>query len=160
LADKSIREVCTLSYVLHPPMLDQAGLGDAICHYVKGFTTRSGIQVELELPPNLERMARDIELALFRIVQEALTNIQRHSGSQQAKIRIHRDLDFILEISDLGRTPSAALQRGKEEPHFEIGVGILSMQERVNLIGGRLEIDSTARGTRVRVTMPLAGERT
>jgi PAS domain S-box-containing protein len=160
LADKCIREVRTLSYVLHPPMLDQTGLGDALCHYVKGFITRSGILVGLELSPRLERMAQDIELALFRIVQEALTNIQRHSGSQQAKIRIHRNSDLTLEISDLGRAHSASVQRGKEEPQFEIGVGILSMQERVKLIGGRFEIDSTSHGTTVRVTIPLAGERT
>ena len=114
LADRCIREVRTLSYVLHPPVLDQAGLGDAIRDYVEGFTKRSGIQVELELSPRLGRMARDVELALFRVVQEALTNIQRHSGSQQAKIRIDRNSDLTLEISDLGRGASASVQRGKQ----------------------------------------------
>jgi len=155
LADQCIREIRTLSYVLHPPVLDQAGLADAIRDYVDGFTKRSGIQVELELSPHLGRMARDMELALFRVVQESLTNIQRHSGSQQAKIRIDRNSDLTLEISDLGRGVSAGAQRGKEEPRFEVGVGIPSMQERVKLIGGRLEIDSTSDGTTVRVTIPL-----
>jgi PAS domain S-box-containing protein len=160
LADKCIRDVRTLSYVLHPPVLDEAGLGDAIRDYVKGFTKRSGIQVELELSPRVGRMARDVELALFRVVQESLTNIQRHSGSERAKIRIHRNSDLTLEISDLGRGVFASVQRGKEEPRFEDGVGIPSMQERVKLIGGRLEIASSGHGTTVRVTIPLGRERT
>jgi len=160
LAEKCIREVRTLSYVLHPPVLDQAGLEDAIRDYVKGFTNRSGIRVELELSPRLGRMARDIELAVFRVVQESLTNIQRHSGSQQAKIRIDRDSNLMLEIRDIGHGLSTNEQRRKEEPGFELGVGILSMQERVKLIGGRLEIDSSSQGTTVRVMVPLSGERT
>ena len=160
LANQCIREVRTLSYLLHPPVLDQAGLEHAIRDYVQGFTTRSGIQVELELSPRVERMARDVELALFRVVQEGLTNIQRHSGSQRAKIRIHRNSGFTLEISDLGSGVSAGVHRRNEEPRFQVGVGIPSMQERVKLIGGQLDIDSTNHGTTVRVTMPLGGERT
>ncbi len=160
LADKSIRDVRTLSYVLHPPVLDDAGLGEAIRDYVHGFTKRSGMYVELELSSRLERMARDVELALFRVVQESLTNIQRHSGSQRAKIRIHRNSDLTLEISDPGHGLSARAQRGKDEPRFQVGVGIPSMQERVKLIGGRLEIDSTSHGTTVRVTIPLGEKRT
>jgi PAS domain S-box-containing protein len=159
LAERCIREVRTLSYVLHPPVLDAAGLSDAIRDYVDGFTKRSGIQVELELSPHVGRQARDVELALFRVVQEALTNIQRHSGSQRAKIRIHRNSDLTLEIGDLGRGFSASVPRGKEELRFELGVGIPSMQERVKLIGGRLDIDSTSHGTTVRVTIPLGGKR-
>jgi len=160
LADKCIREVRTLSYVLYPPVLDQAGLEDAIRDYVKGFTNRSGIQVDLELSPRLARMTRDVELTLFRVVQESLTNIQRHSGSQRAEIRIHRNSNLTLEISDIGHGLSRNVQRGKEEPGFEVGVGIPSMQERVKLIGGRLEIDSSSQGTTVRVIVPLSGERT
>jgi PAS domain S-box-containing protein len=156
LADQCIRQIRTLSYVLHPPALDHAGLGDAIRDYVKGFTKRSGVQVELELAPRLGRMEQDIELALFRVVQESLANIQRHSGSPRAKIRIHRNLELTLEISDIGRGVSANnAQRGKEAPGFEVGVGIPSMRERVKLIGGQLEIDSTSHGTTVRVTIPL-----
>jgi signal transduction histidine kinase len=155
LADKCIREVRTLSYLLHPPILDQAGLGDAIREYVGGFSERSGIQVELELPPNLGRVARDIELAVFRVVQESLTNTQRHSGSLRAKVRIHRGSDLTLEVSDLGRGLSAGAQRGGAEPRLGVGVGISSIRERVKLIGGRLEIDSTSHGTSVRATIPL-----
>ncbi|MGA8222948.1 MAG: PAS domain-containing protein [Candidatus Acidiferrales bacterium] len=157
LVDLCIREVRTLSYVLHPPMLDVGGLEVAIREYLGGFTERSGIQVELEFSPGLGRMTRDVELALFRVVQEAITNIQRHSGSQQAKIRIHRNSNLSLEISDHGHAASAGRATGKEKPRFEVGVGIASMQERVKLIGGRFEIDSTNHGTTVRVTIPLEG---
>jgi two-component system NarL family sensor kinase len=159
LAERCMREVRTLSYVLHPPVLEQAGLGDAIRDYVDGFAKRSGIHVELELSPRLGRMARDVEIALFRVVQESLTNIQRHSGSQQAKIRIHRNSNLMLEISDRGQEAFVSRRKGKEEPRLEGGVGIPSMQERVKLIGGRLDIDSTSHGTTVRVTIPLGGER-
>jgi two-component system NarL family sensor kinase len=160
LADKCIRDVRTLSYVLHPPVLDEAGLEEAIRDYVGGFTKRSGIRVALELSPRLGRLARDIELALFRVVQESLSNIQRHSGSRQAKIRIDRNPDLTLEISDRVRRGSAEMRSGTGEARFKGGVGIPIMQERVKLIGGRLAIDSTSHGTTVRVTMPVGkGER-
>jgi PAS domain S-box-containing protein len=157
LADQCIREVRTLSFSLHPPLLDQGGIDDAIRDYVDSFAKRSGIQIELELSRSVGRMSRDIELALFRVVQEGLTNIQRHSGSQRAKIRLYRNSHLTLEISDPGRGGSASVPRGKDEPRFKAGVGIASMLERVNLIGGQLEIDSTNQGTTVRVTIPLGG---
>jgi PAS domain S-box-containing protein len=159
LADTCIREVRTLSYLLHPPVLDEAGLGDAIRDYADGFTKRSGIHVELELSPHVSRMAVDVELVLFRVVQEALTNIQRHSGSPLAKIRIHRNTDLTLEISDLGCGIYASVRKGEKEPRFKVGVGIPGMQERVKLIGGLLVIDSTRRGTTVRVTVPLVANK-
>jgi PAS domain S-box-containing protein len=157
LADQCIREVRTLSFSLHPPLLDHGGIDDVIRDYVHGFAKRSGIQIELELSRSVGRMSRDIELALFRVVQEGLTNIQRHSGSQRAKIRLYRNSNLMLEISDPGRGASAIVPRGKGEPRLKVGVGIASMQERVNLIGGQLEIDSTDQGTTVRVTIPLGG---
>jgi PAS domain S-box-containing protein len=160
LADGCIRDVRTLSYVLHPPVLDEAGLGDAIRDYVDGFTKRSGIRVELQLPQRLGRMERGVELALFRVVQESLTNIQRHSGSQRAKIRICRDSNLTLEISDRIHAASANVPKAKEVRRFKVGAGIAGMQERARLIGGRLEIDSSSHGTTVRVAIPLAGERT
>jgi signal transduction histidine kinase len=167
LADRCIREVRTLSYVLYPPALEQAGLVGAIRDYVQGFTERSGIHVGLELSPDVGRMPRDVELALFRVVQEGLANIQRHSGSHDAKIRMapipmaqipmNRGADLVLEISDSGRGASGNMPRHAPRSPFQFGVGIQSMQERVNLIGGRLEIESTTRGTTVRVTVPLGG---
>jgi PAS domain S-box-containing protein len=155
LADKCIREVRTLSFVLHPPALEQVGLIGALRDHVKGFSKRSGIEVELELSPHVGRMPRDVELALFRVVQEGLTNIQRHSGGRRAKIRIDRDSHLMLEIIDSAGRASDRLPSSTSGFPFQPGVGILSMQERVNLIGGRMEVDSTSGGTIVRVTIPL-----
>jgi PAS domain S-box-containing protein len=155
LADQCIREVRTLSYLLHPPMLDEAGLDDAIRHYVAGFMERTGIEVELEISPRLGRMKPDVELALFRIVQESLTNVQRHSGSAQAKIRIARDFGKVtLEIGDKGGGIPGSLRGRNRKARFGFGVGIPSMRERVTPIGGRLDIDSSRSGTTVRVTIP------
>ena len=153
LADQCIREVRTLSYLLHPPMLDEAGLEDAIFLYAEGFTKRSRVQVQIEVSPQLGRLERDAELTLFRVVQESLTNVQRHSGSTWARIRIGRDQGKItLEISDSGNGISGNQQNGKSP--LGLGVGMASMQERVKLIGGRLDIESSCCGTLVRVTVP------
>jgi len=155
LADQCIREVRTLSYLLHPPMLDEAGVEDAIRHYAGGFTERTGIEIELEISPRLGRMKTDAEMALFRVVQESLTNIQRHSGNLQAKIRMDRDPGKItVEVSDSGSGITGDLQRQNGEFPFRPGVGIRSMNERVKLIGGRLDIESSSSGTTVRVTIP------
>ena len=158
LADQCIRDVRTLSYLLHPPMLDESGLDDAIRHYASGFTQRTGIDVQLEMSPRLGRMNPDVELALFRVVQESLTNIQRHSGSPLAKIRIERDFGKItLEISDKGTGISGRLRKRNGKLSFGVGVGIPSMHERVKLIGGKLDIESSSSGTTVRVTVSIDG---
>ena len=149
LVEQSIQELRTLSYVLHPPMLDESGLEAAIRHYIEGFARRSGIRVDLESSTSFGRLKPEFELALFRVIQESLTNIQRHSGAIQAKIRLERETDeVILEISDMGNAISAVALP------FEIGVGISSMQERVRQIGGRLAIESGGLGTKIRVTLP------
>jgi signal transduction histidine kinase len=154
LADQCICEVRTLSYSLYPAVLDGIGLAGAITDYVNGFCKRSGIQVNLKLPSNLGQLERGIELALLRVVQEALTNIQRHSGSQKATIRIERDAILALEISDSG-CGIIATRRKNNGTRLEFGVGISSMQERIRLIGGSLRIDSSDRGTKVFVTVPV-----
>jgi signal transduction histidine kinase len=134
-------------------MLDEAGLEDAIRHYAGGFRERTGIEVELHISPLLGRMKPHIELALFRVVQESLTNIQRHSGSRQARIRIERDPGMItLEIGDKGRGISGSMRRWNGKT--PLGVGIPSMHERVALLGGQLDIESSSGGTTVRVTVP------
>jgi signal transduction histidine kinase len=139
-------------------MLEKTGLEDAIRDYVEGFTKRSGIPVDLELSPHLGRMTREAELALFRVVQESLTNIQRHSGSPQAKIRIDRSPERVtLEVIDEGHgIPVTGRQKTGTLPP---GVGIPSMHERVKQIGGRLEIESTSHGTTVRVIIPIHDEK-
>jgi PAS domain S-box-containing protein len=158
LADRCIREVRTLSYLLHPPMLDEAGLGDAIRHYVDGFSERTGIEVKLQISPRCGRMLPDVELALFRVVQESLTNIQRHSHSLRATIQLERSADKVeLEISDKGKGTSRREPTGAASSPFKLGVGIPSMHERVRLIGGWLEIESSSSGTTVRVTIPVDG---
>jgi PAS domain S-box-containing protein len=156
LADKCIREIRTLAYLLHPPMLDESGLEDAIRDYVEGFAKRSGIRVKLDLSPELGRLPRNMELSLFRVVQESLTNTQRHSGGRQAKIRIERDSRSItLEVSDKRRkTIHNGRKRTRGFPEGT-GVGISSMNERVKQIGGRMEIKSGSEGTTVRVTVPI-----
>jgi two-component system NarL family sensor kinase len=137
-------------------MLDEAGLEDAIGHYAGGFTERTGIEVELEISPRLGRMKPDAEMALFRVVQESLTNIQRHSGSSQAQIRIEREPGKItLEISDKGSGISGNVRRQNGKLSLGLGVGIPSMHERVKLIGGELDIESSSSGTVVRVKIPV-----
>ena len=157
LANQCIREVRTLSYLLHPPMLEEAGLEDAVRIYIEGFTERSGIRVELKVSPKFGRHDQDTELTLFRVIQESLTNIQRHSGSVQAEIRIDRKPGMVvLEVSDNGSGISKNQGRRNAESPFRVGVGIASMRHRVKTIGGQLEIESRPNGTTTRVTMPLA----
>ncbi len=156
LADQCVCEVRTLSYLLHPPMLDEAGLEDAIRHYADGFAERTGIEVQLQVSPRFGRMTADVEMALFRVVQESLTNIQRHSGSLLAKIRIDRSAEkTTLEVCDKGSgIPGDQRKRNGDLP-VRLGVGIASMHERVKLIGGHLDIESSSCGTTVRVTIPI-----
>ena len=160
LAEQCIREIRTLSYLLHPPMLEEEGLDDAIQLFVEGFTKRSAIQVELEVSPQLGRLDPDAELTLFRVVQESLNNIQRHSGSSRAKIRVARNPEEItLEVSDAGSGIAERQPMQDGEITFKPSGGIPSMHERVKLIGGQLTIDSSSSGAIVRVTTRI-NERT
>jgi PAS domain S-box-containing protein len=159
LANQCVREVRTLSYLMYPPLLDESGLPDAIRQFLDGFTKRSGIKVELEVSPNFGRLREDVELALFRIVQESLTNIHRHSGSPRAKIILDRRSDYVtVEVSDTGRGTSGTKLGTSRGMPFQVGVGISSMKERVKLIGGSLEIVSGTSGTTVRARVPEATE--
>ena len=134
--------------------MDQAGLEDAIRDYVQGFTKRSGIHVALELPSGLGRLARDVELTLFRVVLEGLTNVQRHSGSDFAEVRMQHDSDLSLEILDHSDNTSNGAPKIKQQSPYKVGVGILSMQQRVKLIGGQIDISRTSSGTTVAVRLP------
>jgi PAS domain S-box-containing protein len=151
LAGLALSEVRTLSYVLYPPMLEESGLEDAISHYVEGYTERTGVNADMQVSPGLGRLGRESEMALFHVVQESLTNVQRHSGSRHAHIRLNRVQNRVtLEIKDEGRgTARNANSRG----HLPSGVGIPSMRERMKQIGGQLEIESTSAGTTVRATI-------
>jgi signal transduction histidine kinase len=156
LAEQSMTEIRTVSYLLHPPFLDEAGLLSALRWYAGGFAERSGIKMVLDLPESLERLPLDTETVLFRMAQEALTNIHRHAGSKTARIQLRRNAEgLVLEIEDRGRgIPKASLKHiasGGEG----VGVGISSMSERAEQLGGRLEIASSDHGTTVRIWLPL-----
>lgn len=164
---QSIREVRTVSYLLHPPLLDEAGLGPALRCYVDGYSERSGIAVDLEVAPDLERLQPDAELAVFRLVQEALTNVSRHSQSPTARIRLARKKasdgqTIVLTIQDAGRgMPAISNVRaliGRKFGSRRAGVGLASMRERLHQIGGRLEIDSAVGRTVVTAIIPVPDE--
>jgi signal transduction histidine kinase len=147
------KDIRTMSHLLHPPLLDEIGLQSALTEYVKGFAERSGIRVSLDLPDAIERLDRDYELSLFRIVQECLTNIHRHSGSKTASIRIIRDDGaIVLEVRDEGNGMPA--ERLSEIQSTGSGVGIRGMRERVLQFSGRMSIESDGSGTRIQVVIP------
>jgi signal transduction histidine kinase len=148
------RELRTISHLLHPPLLDEAGLASAVQLYVEGFAERSKIAVELEVSPELGRLSPEAETAIFRIVQECLTNIHRHSGSSRASIRIARDLkDVRVEVRDQGKGIPAG--KRPNSPTFKIGVGIQGMKERMAQLGGQFEIRSGKNGTVVVASLPV-----
>jgi signal transduction histidine kinase len=156
LAEQSMTEIRTLSYLRHPPFLDEAGLLSALRWYAVGFAEHSGITVDLDLPERLARLPRDTETALFRIVQEALINIHRHAMSQTAGIRLHRDRDtLVLEVADRGQgIPKASLEQLTRGGGIA-GVGMAGMIERMEQLGGTLEIASGNHGTTIRARLRL-----
>jgi PAS domain S-box-containing protein len=148
-------EIRTISHLLHPPLLDEAGLASALRWYVEGFSERSGIKVDLEMPPDLARLPKDAEISIFRIVQECLTNIHKHSDSPTAVIRVVRQgHDLRLEIEDAGKgvPPEKQSLLTSSGPS---GVGVSGMRERLRQLGGSLELHSDANGTRVTATLPI-----
>jgi PAS domain S-box-containing protein len=149
------REIRTTSYLLHPPLLDETGLASALSWYVQGLGERSDLQIQLNVSENFGRLPRDLELTIFRLVQEALTNIHRHSGSKEAKIRISRAEGLIsVHIEDYGKgMPPARLA---DIHSGGSGVGIRGMRERLRHFNGKLEINSDTSGTRICATIPLS----
>ncbi|MFL5095306.1 MAG: MASE1 domain-containing protein [Xanthobacteraceae bacterium] len=159
---QSIDEVRTVSYLLHPPLLDEAGLELAVRHFVDGLCQRSGLRIDLDVAPDLGRLSSEIELALFRVVQEALTNVSRHSGSANARIGLRRGTargkrGVILTIEDagkgisgLGRLPGM----GSRKTRVNDGVGLASMRERLHQIGGWLDLESEIGRTVVTAVVP------
>ena len=148
-------ELRTTSYLLHPPLLDEMGLKAGLRWYVEGFKARSKIQVTLNMPETLERLPTDLELMIFRVVQECLTNVHRHSGSSSVEIGLcNSNEKLTLEISDHGKGMSADRLVAVTESGL-VGVGLRGMRERVKAFGGGLELSSDARGTTVRATIPL-----
>lgn len=152
MAKACASEIRTISHLLHPPLLEELGLASAAHWYVDGFAARSGIHVEVNIPEQLERLGNEVELVLFRILQECLTNIHRHSGSKTATVQIGADPKQVwLEVRDQGRGS------GDGASEFRPGIGITGMRERVKDLAGTLEISTGRSGTRVRAVLPLAG---
>jgi PAS domain S-box-containing protein len=156
LVEQVSREIRTISHLLHPPLLDIAGLASAIRWYVDGFSERSKIKVDLEIPADFGRLPSEIEIAVFRIVQECLTNIHRHSGSATANIRIHQEGDQLaIEVRDNGK--GIPLEKQRElTTSTRGGVGFGGMRERLKLLGGTLDIQSQDTGTVVSATLKVA----
>jgi len=149
--------------LLHPPLLDESGLDSALRWYVEGFAQRSNISVNLQITAGLGRLSKELEIAVFRIVQECLTNVHRHSGSDRATIQVSRDdHNVTVQVRDFGRgIPSG---NGKDSARqMRPGVGMMGMQERVRQLGGHLDVRSDARGTLVVAVMevePAKGRQT
>lgn len=156
LTQQMSREIRTLSYLLHPPLLDDLGLISTLKEYVHGFSERSGIDTRLQASTDFDRLPQPLEIALFRIVQESLANVQRHSGSTAAEIRLHqRDSLLTLEVIDYGHGMSLSANGNPAERHARLGVGIPGMRERMTQLGGQLEIISSPMGTTVRATISV-----
>ena len=156
LADDSLKEVRTISYLLYPPMLEEMGLKTAIPWYLDGFSKRSSIQTTFEVDPNFGRLTLEAELALFRVLQESLTNVHRHSGSSTAGVTLSMAGDkAVLEIRDRGKgIPEKLFEQAGEDWMGSIGVGLRGMNERLRQLGGKLEITSNVLGTRVTAILP------
>ena len=156
LIEQSVKEVRTLSYLLHPPLLDEVGLPSALEWYVSGFAARSQIKVELNVAPNLGRFRNEIELAVFRIVQETLTNVHRHSGSATASITLSRSPSQVrLKVEDQGKGMSLPVPGEATEDRPPLGVGISGIRERVRNLGGQMQIRTGSSGTVVEVLFPV-----
>ena len=156
LCSESQNEIRTLSYLLYPPELDLLGLVGALGRYVEGFEKRTGINVLLDVKQDLTRLTPELETDLFRVVQEGLTNIMRHSGSKTAVIRLEKsDALIILQIEDSGRGLPQQIGAGEQRSGVGFGVGIPGMRERLRQHGGSLEVRSNGHGTTLRGVVPL-----
>jgi signal transduction histidine kinase len=157
LADQALKEIRTTSYLLHPPLLDEVGFTAAAQWYVEGFAERSGIEASLDFVKSPERLSMAIETALFRVLQEGLTNVHRYSGSSKVSVCFkHREEAAVLEIADRGCGIPEELLKSLSEGGAEIGVGLAGMRERLDELNGVLEINSNGSGTTLRAIVPLA----
>ena len=156
LTNEALQEIRTLSYLLHPPMLDEVGLASALRWFASGFSKRSQIEIDLEIPESLGRFPRDLEIAAFRIVQETLTNVHRHSGSSTAKINIWRSTNQLrLKVEDQGKGMILPAFGKDDRENAILGVGISGIRERVRQLGGQMQIRSGEWGTALEVVFPL-----
>jgi signal transduction histidine kinase len=153
LVDRAIQQVRTISHLLHPPLLDEVGLVSALRWYLEGLSERSGIEIRLEVdPPDLGRLKPDLETAIFRIIQEALTNMFRHSGAHHGEVSLREDEGHItVTVRDDGKGIEEQVVQLRPE---SVGVGIGGMRQRVSELGGRLRLANANPGTIVEVVVP------
>lgn len=157
ILDESIAETRTLSHLLHPPLLDECGLALAADWYVQGFAERSGLKVKIEIAKDGERLPREIELVLFRVLQESLTNIHRHAGSDTAEVLLRREAAQVtLSVRDQGRGFEAGVLERLMTDGSGVGVGLAGIRERVREMGGDLVVRSSTNGTVLQVFIPIA----
>ena len=157
LLDKLNQDIRTTSYLLHPPLLDESGLAAALPWYVRGLSERGGIDIRLDVSENLGRLPQDMELVIFRLIQECLTNVHRHSGSKTARIGIVRDEGRIrIDVTDQGKGISR--DRLAEIQALGTGLGIRGMRERVRQFNGEMKIESNGSGTTISAIFPLGSE--
>ncbi len=155
LIDQAISEIRTISHLLHPPLLDEVGLSSALRWYVEGFSERSKIAVDVDIADEIERLGSDMEIAIFRVVQECLTNVHRHSGSGSASLRFTQEDGHVrLEIKDAGMGIPLEKQMALRASG-QLGVGFRGMRERVHQLGGNLDVQSNGAGTTITATLPL-----
>jgi signal transduction histidine kinase len=157
LTEDCIKEVRTIAYLLYPPMLEEMGLKSAISWYVDGFSKRSGIQTTFDIPGEFGRLPRHVETAIFRVLQESLTNVHRHSGSGVAHVRLFNSGGKItLEVIDEGKGMPAQYSVESDQAGMNaLGVGLRGMEERMRQLGGELELLSSPRGTTVIASVPV-----
>ena len=161
LTSQVSEEIRTLSYLLHPPLLDELGLSSAVHWYTQGFEKRTGIHVEVGIPRDFLRLPSEVETALFRVIQESLTNVHRYAESPKAFIRVARVGDEVkLEIGDYGKGIRAEILKSSRDAVAPLGVGIQGMKERMRQLSGRLEVTSRRNeGTVVTATLPIREQR-
>lgn len=157
IAEESLKEVRTISYLLYPPMLEEMGLKSAIPWYLDGFTKRSGVETTFDIPSSFPRLPRDVELAIFRALQESLTNVHRHAESPTADVRIFmEESTVVMQISDKGKGMALGdLDDPGKDCAGTLGVGLRGMHERMGQVGGRLELTSSPAGTTVTARIPI-----
>ncbi len=159
LLDQSIAETRTISHLLHPPLLDEVGFSSAAKWYVQGFSERSGVDVRVDMPDGLGRLPRPLELGLFRVLQESLTNIHRHSKSSKAEVTLKTfPHHLVLQVKDYGKGIPVELLKAFQTKGTSFGVGLSGMRERVRELNGKLDVQSSSSGTLLSVMLPLNAE--
>jgi signal transduction histidine kinase len=155
LVEQALTEIRTISHLLHPPLLDEVGLESAIKWFIDGFSQRSKISLNLIMTPGFERVSSDLEIAIFRVIQECLANVHRHSGSKTAEIRLAQKHGCVhLEVSDAGKgiPPNKQFEL---KSTGTVGVGFRGMRERIRQLGGVLDVSSNGNGTSVTIALPI-----